>query len=154
MKIYTLEREQLIAAEPERVFDFFADARNLEAITPPWLGFRILTPGPIEMRKGARIDYRIGLAGIPMRWRTCIASWEPGRGFVDEQESGPYAKWEHHHRFECTDRGVFMNDRVRYALPLGPLGRIAHAAWVHSALARIFDYRFARVREEFAEEVV
>jgi ligand-binding SRPBCC domain-containing protein len=99
------------------------------------------------MRKDARIDYRIAIAGVPLRWRTRISQWEPGRGFVDEQESGPYALWEHTHRFEPTDRGILVTDRVRYALPFGPLGRLAHALWVHSALARIFDYRFRRVRE-------
>jgi ligand-binding SRPBCC domain-containing protein len=147
MKVYVLEREQLIRAPADAVFEFFANAGNLETITPPWLGFRILTPTPIAMRKDARIEYRIAIAGLPVRWRTRISQWEPGRGFVDEQESGPYALWEHTHRFEPTDRGVVMTDRVRYALPLGPLGRIAHALWVHSALARIFDFRFQRVRE-------
>jgi ligand-binding SRPBCC domain-containing protein len=147
MKVYVLEREQLVRAPAERVFEFFSDAENLEAITPGFLGFEILTPTPIEMRKDAEIEYRLRLAGLPVRWRTRITSWEPGRGFVDEQESGPYALWEHTHRFEGTDRGVLVGDRVRYALPFGPLGRLAHGLWVHSALARIFDFRFARVRE-------
>jgi ligand-binding SRPBCC domain-containing protein len=99
------------------------------------------------MGKDARIDYRLRLAGVPLRWRTRITRFEPGRGFVDEQERGPYALWEHSHCFEVTDRGVLVSDRVRYALPLGPLGALAHALWVHSALARIFDFRFGRVRE-------
>jgi len=148
VKVYVLEREQLVRAPAARVFEFFSNAENLEAITPGFLGFRILTPTPIEMRKDTIIDYRIRLAGIPMRWRTRILSWETGRGFVDEQVSGPYALWEHTHRFVETDRGVLVSDRVRYALPFGPLGRIAHGLWVHSALARIFDHRFARVREQ------
>lgn len=147
MKVYVLEREQLVRAPAERVFEFFSNAENLEAITPGFLGFEILTPTPIEMGKDVEITYRLRLAGVPIRWHTRITSWEPGRGFVDEQVSGPYALWEHTHRFEPTDRGVLVSDRVRYALPLGPLGRLAHALWVHSALARIFDFRFARVRE-------
>lgn len=147
MKIYVLEREQLVRAPAACVFEFFSNAENLEAITPGFLGFEILTPTPVEMRKDAEITYRLRMAGVPIRWRTRITSWEPGRGFVDEQESGPYALWEHTHRFEETDRGVLVSDRVRYALPFGPLGRLAHALWVHSALARIFDFRFARVRE-------
>jgi ligand-binding SRPBCC domain-containing protein len=146
VKVYVLEREQLVRAPAEQVFEFFSNAENLEAITPGFLGFEIVTPTPIDMRKDARIEYRLRLAGVPVRWRTRITSWEPGRGFVDEQESGPYALWEHTHRFEPTDRGVLVCDRVRYALPFGPLGRLAHALWVHSALARIFDFRFARVR--------
>lgn len=147
MTRYELEREQLVRAPADTVFAFFADASNLETITPRWLGFRILSPTPIEMREGTRIEYRIAIAGVPMRWKTRISRWEPGKIFVDEQESGPYALWEHTHRFEPTDRGVLVGDRVRYALPLGVLGRVAHGLWVHSALARIFDFRFRRVRE-------
>jgi hypothetical protein len=144
---YVLEREQLVRAPAEKVFDFFADAGNLQAITPRWLGFRILTPTPIPMHEDAVIEYRLSLAGLPVRWRTRIERWVPGRGFVDVQVRGPYALWEHTHSFETTDRGVLVRDRVRYALPFGPLGRLAHVLWVHSALARIFDFRFQRVRE-------
>jgi len=154
VKVYVLERDQLVRAPAERVFGFFSNAENLEAITPGFLGFEVVTPTPIEMRKDAEIVYRLRIAGVPIPWRTRITSWEPGRGFVDEQERGPYALWEHTHRFEETDRGVLVSDRVRYALPFGPLGRLAHALWVHSALARIFDFRFARVRallEDVAE---
>jgi len=144
--VYVLEREQLVRAPEAAVFAFFSDPANLEALTPRWLGFRILTPQPVEMREGARIDYRLSLAGVPLRWRTRIAAHEPGRGFVDVQERGPYALWEHSHAFEPTGRGVLVRDRVRYALPFGLLGRAAHGLWVHSALARIFDFRFQRVR--------
>jgi ligand-binding SRPBCC domain-containing protein len=147
VKVHLLEREQLVRAPAERVFEFFSNAENLDAITPGFVRIEILTPTPIEMRKDARIEYRLRVAGIPARWRTRVTSWEPGRSFVDEQERGPYALWEHAHRFEETDRGVLVADRVRYALPFGPLGGLAHALWVHSALARIFDHRFARVRE-------
>jgi hypothetical protein len=149
MKVHRLEREQWLPASMERVFDFFADAANLETLTPPWLGFRILSPLPIAMRTGARIEYRIALAGVPLHWRTRIASWEPGVCFSDEQERGPYARWEHTHHFERCGDGILMRDVVRYALPLGVLGRVAHAVAVHSALAAIFDYRFARIRELF-----
>ncbi|MCU0668659.1 MAG: SRPBCC family protein [Myxococcota bacterium] len=149
MKIHVLEREQWIPATRERVFAFFADAANLETLTPPWLGFRILTPLPIAMRDDARIEYRIRLAGVPLRWRTRIVRWDPPLGFVDVQESGPYALWEHTHRFEPCGDGVRMTDVVRYALPLGPLGGVAHALAVRAALAAIFDYRFARIRTLF-----
>jgi ligand-binding SRPBCC domain-containing protein len=142
-----LEREQFLPAPPERVFPFFADAHNLEAITPAWLGFRVLTPAPIEMATGARIEYRLRLAGIPVRWRTVIREWKPGEGFVDEQEQGPYALWRHEHRFVPVGAGTLMTDRVRYRLPLGLLGRIAHVVAVKAALATIFDHRFARIRE-------
>jgi hypothetical protein len=144
-----LERDQWIEAPLPAVFAFFSAAENLEALTPPWLGFRIRSPLPVEMRPGARIDYTIRLAGMPMRWRTRITVWEPGRRFVDLQESGPYARWEHTHRFQALDGGVLMSDVVEYELPYAWLGRIAHGAVVRGLLARIFDYRFARVREIF-----
>ncbi len=149
MKVHRLEREQWLPAPMERVFAFFADAANLETLTPPWLGFEILSALPIAMRADARIEYRIALAGIPLRWRTRIVSWEPGVRFVDEQERGPYALWEHTHEFERCGDGVLMRDVVRYALPFGVLGRVAHAVSVHSALAAIFDFRFSRLRELF-----
>ena len=149
MMVYRLEREQWLPASMERVFEFFADAANLETLTPAWLGFRILSPLPIAMQTDARIEYRIALAGVPLRWRTRIASWEPGVRFSDEQERGPYALWEHTHHFDRCGDGILMRDVVRYALPLGGLGRVAHAVAVHGALAAIFDYRFARIRELF-----
>jgi ligand-binding SRPBCC domain-containing protein len=133
----------------EQVFDFFSDARNLEEITPAWLHFRVLTPDPLEMKVGARIRYRLRIAGLPVRWETCITHWEPRRSFVDRQERGPYRVWDHTHTFEPIGDGVLMGDTVRYALPFGPLGRLAHALWVRGALARIFDYRFDRIRALF-----
>lgn len=149
MKVHVLEREQWIPASLETVSAFFADAGNLDVLTPPWLRFRILTPLPIEMRADARIEYRLRLAGVPVRWRTRIAKWEPPFAFVDVQERGPYALWEHTHRFQPLGDGVLMADVVRYALPWGPLGALAHVAGVKAALAAIFDYRFARIRERF-----
>jgi ligand-binding SRPBCC domain-containing protein len=146
VRVYRLEREQWIPRPLDEVFDFFARAENLGRITPPWLHFRFRTPLPVEMRVGARIEYTIRLAGVPMRWRTRVAEWHPGRRFVDVQERGPYALWEHTHRFTAREGGVVVADRVRYALPLGPLGRAAHALAVRATLAAIFDYRFQRVR--------
>jgi len=150
VKTYLLEREQWIPQALSDVFDFFSRAENLGRITPPWVQFRFDTPLPIEMRLGARIDYTIRLAGVPMRWRTRVSVWEPERCFVDVQQRGPYALWEHTHRFTAHDGGVLMADRVRYALPLGPLGRAAHALAVRAALAAIFDYRFQRIRQLLA----
>ncbi len=147
MKVHVLARDQWVSAPLDAVFDFFSDAANLDAITPAWVGFRILTPLPIEMRRGAHIDYRLRLGGVPVRWRTRISSWDPPRSFVDVQESGPFTLWEHEHRFEPHGDGVLMRDRVRYALPLGLLGRVAHAVAVRAALAAIFDHRFACVGE-------
>lgn len=134
----------------DRVFAFFADAGNLEAITPPELRFVILTPLPIAMAVGARIDYRLSLYAVPFTWRTRITAWEPGRRFVDEQESGPFKLWIHEHRFEAlSPTSTRIRDEVRYRLPLEPLGGIAHPL-VRRKLERIFAYREERVRELLA----
>jgi ligand-binding SRPBCC domain-containing protein len=146
MAIHVLEREQSLPRPPHAIFPFFGDATNLEAITPPWLGFRVVTPEPIEMAPGALIEYRLRLHGVPIRWRTTIAVWDPPRRFVDVQLSGPYRMWHHTHDFEpAPDGGTLMRDTVRYALPLGPLGELAHHLLVKRDLERIFDFRRSAV---------
>jgi ligand-binding SRPBCC domain-containing protein len=142
MSVHVLQREQALPGAPEEVFPFFSDAHNLEAITPPWLGFVVTTPRPIDMHAGALIEYRLKLHGAPLSWRTTIAVWDPPRRFVDVQIRGPYALWHHTHDFEPDGRGgTTMRDTVRYALPLGPLGRLAHRLLVRRDLAAIFDFR-------------
>jgi len=123
------------------VFAFFSDASNLDALTPPFLHFRILTPMPIELRAGAQLDYRLSLFGVPVRWRTCITDWQPQERFVDEQESGPYAFWRHTHEFEARGTSTLMRDVVDYSEPLGPVGTVAHVLFVRRTLDRIFDFR-------------
>ena len=142
MKVHRLVREQLLGASLEEVFAFFTDIQNLERITPGWLGFRILGMQPDTLGEGAVIDYTIRLAGVPVRWRTRIVEWQPGRRFVDVQERGPYALWEHTHSFRDVPGGVLMHDQVRYAMPLGPVGSIVHALAVRASLGRIFDHRY------------
>ena len=144
--VHVLEREQRLPGPPPDVFELFADAGNLEAITPAWLGFRIVTPRPITMGVGTLIEYRLRLHGVPIRWLTRIDVWEPGVRFVDRQIRGPYALWHHTHEFfpDGPDATV-MHDRVRYALPLGPAGEIARRLFVARDLERIFDFRRAEV---------
>ncbi len=149
MSEYLLERRQSIQANLDRVFDFFADAANLEVLTPPWLHFRILTPLPIEMKTGALIQYRIRWRFVPVRWTTEILDWTPGRQFVDQQIRGPYRLWHHTHIFEETTDGVLMTDRVRYALPMGLAGRCMHAVTVRRDLDAIFDHRARQVERVF-----
>src|SRR3954451_13648727 len=147
MRTHLLQREQRLPRPPEEVFAFFADARNLEAITPPLLGFRVITPEPIEMRVGTFIQYRLRVRGIPVTWHTTIQDWSPPRRFVDVQVRGPYALWHHTHAFEPVEGGTAtrMTDTVRYAIGFGALGELAHRALVRRDLAAIFDFRAQRV---------
>ena len=139
-KEYVLEQSVWVRHPIPDVFPFFAAAENLERITPPELGFRIRTELPIEMKRGALIDYTIKLHGIPMKWRTEITAWDPPYSFEDTQLRGPYVKWVHTHSFVEERGGTRINDRVVYALPFGPLGRIVHP-FVARQLARIFNFR-------------
>lgn len=146
---YLLEASVDIDAPVDEVFAFFSNAENLGAITPESLHFQILSPLPIEMRSGAIIDYRIRLMGAPMRWRTEITAWEPNRRFIDSQRRGPYKLWEHEHLLEAIDGGTRMIDQVRYALPFGPLGAIAHALFVRRQVEAIFQHRNAEILKRF-----
>lgn len=142
----SLDRSLWVPRPLSSVFPFFADAKNLEQLTPDWLRFQILSPLPIEMRVGALIDYRIRLYKIPMRWRTLISAWEPPYRFVDEQIRGPYSLWWHEHTFVEQDGGTLLEDHVRYR---APLGFIAHPLMVNRQLQRIFDYRTEVIRRLF-----
>ncbi|HEV8199900.1 MAG TPA: SRPBCC family protein [Candidatus Polarisedimenticolia bacterium] len=144
----TLETRLFLRRPVERVFDFFAQPSNLETITPPWLHFRILTPRPIVMREGTRIDYRLRVHGLPLRWCSEITSWDPPRRFVDEQIRGPYRVWIHEHEFVETGGGTEVRDRVRYAVPGGAL---VDRLLVRRDVGRIFEHRATRLREIFAE---
>jgi ligand-binding SRPBCC domain-containing protein len=148
--VHTLRREQRLPGAPAEVFAFFGDARNLEAITPPLLRFRVLTPDPIAMGPGALIRYRLRVHRVPVGWLTAIREWDPPHRFVDEQLRGPYALWHHTHAFERHPddaRDTLMTDTVRYALPFGPLGELARRLFVARDVEAIFDYRAQRIRE-------
>ena len=148
---YILRREEWIARPIDEVFAFFADAKNLEKITPPWLGFKILFMSTDAIEEGTTIRYRLRFHGIPIHWRTEICAWNPPHGFVDEQTRGPYKRWHHTHRFEAHGNRTKMTDEVQYSLPFGVLGRIVHAVKVRRDVARIFDYRHVQIDLLFSQ---
>ena len=147
MTIHEFQCELCLPLPPEKLFPFFADAANLDALTPPWLHFRIVTPRPVEMKTGALIDYRLRVHGLPLRWRTHISAWQPPHRFVDEQLRGPYRQWIHEHTFEARDGGTLARDIVRYAVPFDFL---AHRWFVRPDIERIFKFRMEASRKRFA----
>ncbi|HEX4147880.1 MAG TPA: SRPBCC family protein [Pirellulales bacterium] len=148
---YRLEREQFVPRPLEEVFAFFSDAHILEAITPAFLQFRILTPDPLKLTAGFLMDYHLKLFGVPLHWQSRIETFEPPHCFIDVQLRGPYRRWHHLHRFTAVAGGTQIVDEVDYELPWGPLGPLAHALFVRSTLNRIFDYRRDRVAELFSQ---
>ncbi len=139
---HLLEARMTVPRPIEEVFAFFSDAANLERITPPFLRFAIVTPGPIDIQAGALIDYRLRLHGVPLKWRTEITAWDPPHRFIDQQLSGPYARWVHEHRFADLGGSTLCADSVSYRLHGG---RAAHelqnTAVAGRDLRRIFAYR-------------
>ena len=149
--MYILRRELWVDRPIDEVFAFFADAHNLEKITPPWVGFKILSMSTASIEAGTIIRYRLRLHGIPVHWRTNICEWNPPYFFVDEQTRGPYKKWRHTHKFEAHGSRTKMMDEVQYSLPFGILGRIAHSLKVRKDVSRIFDYRRERIDGLFGQ---
>jgi ligand-binding SRPBCC domain-containing protein len=147
--VHRFEMEQWLPRPRVEVFPFFADAANLQAITPPWLDFKVVTPGPLSMRSGALIDYRLKLRGIPIGWRTEISVWEPPFRFVDRQLKGPYRQWIHEHTFEEKDGGTRCRDVVDYAVPGGAL---VNRFFVRRDVETIFAYRRERLAQLFGEK--
>ena len=146
MKTFLFKTQQTLAQPLTEVFDFFSDAHNLAAITPPWLHFEILTPAPIKMEVGTRIDYRLKLRGIPIRWQSEITEWNPPYAFVDEQRRGPYRLWRHTHTFDEVKGGVVVGDTVEYAVWGNELiGRL----FVRPDIEKIFAYRSEQLDELF-----
>jgi len=146
MKVHLFEARLWLPVPRAAVFPFFADARNLERLTPTWLHFQILTPGEIPMRVGALIDYRLRVRGVPVRWRTEITGWNPPSGFTDEQRRGPYRLWRHTHTFEEQNGGTLCGDRVEYAVPGGAL---VNWLLVRREVRTIFNYRAGALKKHF-----
>ena len=138
---HRLVRTTHLGGDIERIFEFFKDPRNLETITPPWLGFRIKSTSDDVVQSGTRIRYHLRLHGIPMSWESRITEFVENSHFADEQLSGPYSRWYHRHTFRAVDGGVEMIDDVEYRLPFGPFGRLVHWLIVRHQLRAIFDYR-------------
>jgi|SRR5579863_1309255 len=148
---FVLRAEQFIPLPLPEVFKFFSDAHNLQRLTPAWMHFRILSVDPQPVQQGTLIRYSLRWRIFPIHWTTEIIAWEPPHRFVDIQLKGPYKLWHHEHRFVAEASGTRILDEVQYALPLGPLGRMAHALKVKKDVARIFEYRKQMVLQVFGD---
>jgi ligand-binding SRPBCC domain-containing protein len=152
MAEHILTRQLTLDLPIARVFDFFADAGNLERITPPELNFKIITAQPIDIKKGALIDYRLKLRGLPITWKTEISEWNPPFSFVDRALKSPYRQWHHRHTFTAlSENKTLIEDEVKYRLPLEPCGDLAHF-FVRRELDYIFDFRQKTVAEVLRNE--
>lgn len=146
MKTYWLHTRLWLPQNLEEIFDFFANPHNLDCLTPAWLRFRILSPAKTVMRAGTKLDYRLRLRGVPIRWKSEITDWEPPHRFVDRQTKGPYSLWVHEHTFASQDGGTLIGDNVEYAVPGGS---IVQRFFVAPDIARIFAYRHQVLQERF-----
>lgn len=174
MKVYVFEREVVVARPLNEVFAFFAEPRNLARITPPWLSFEMTGwdasrrataagaeavqedetggSGQPVMAQGLLLYYRVRPLIVPQRWTSEITEWDPPHRFTDEQLRGPYRLWRHAHTFDRTEAGTRVGDRVEYALPFGPIGRLAHLLLVRHQLERIFAFREAVIDRIFGTD--
>ncbi|HEY7041347.1 MAG TPA: SRPBCC family protein [Methylomirabilota bacterium] len=151
MADYILERRVWLPRARTDVFEFFADPRNLPRVQPRWVRPRWIGPPPRRLAVGAVLDFRV--PGLPGRWRTIVREFDPPHRFVDAQVRGPFARWEHRHRFvegpardePGAPAGTWVEDRVTYRLPLGVLGRAVHALGAGWRIRRAFDYRDRRL---------
>ena len=151
--VRTLYRRQWVPRDLHETFAFFERPENLARITPPWLGFRIMTPPPIRMTRDLTIDYTVRVFGIRTRWRSLINGYEPPHWFQDVQVIGPYRLWIHRHGFWREQRGTVIEDLVTYELPLGPLGLLMNRLVVRRQLDAIFDFRQAQIATRLAAPV-
>jgi ligand-binding SRPBCC domain-containing protein len=157
MADYIIERRLWLPRPRPEVFAFFADPRNLAIVQPEWGRPVWLVPPPSQLEAGALLDFAVRMAGVRVRWRVMVREFDPPFRFVDVQLRGPFSRWEHRHRFLEGPQaggqergGTWMEDRVTYRLPGGPLGRLAHRAGVGRRVTALFDFRDARLRERFA----
>lgn len=151
MAIYTLRRTARLSTTRAQAWSFFSDPRNLSRITPPGLGFTIVSQVPLKVHAGLMIKYRVKpLMGLPLTWLSEITHLSEGEYFVDEQRRGPYSMWHHEHHFrDAPGGGVEMEDIVTYIPPFGPLGALLHPFLIAPQLRKIFDHRERVMSEVF-----
>ena len=149
--IHQLHREQQLSCDITTAWNFFSSPHNLSQITPANMRFSVISKDlPVSIYEGMIIDYNIyPLLEIKMFWRTKITQVDFEKSFTDFQEKGPYRYWNHFHEFIPNNEGVLMKDTVKYELPFGLLGAIAHKTIVKQKLDNIFNYRYRILEQLF-----
>lgn len=141
-----LFKDQFVPLKPEQIFQFFVRAENLEALTPPWLNFKIISKSTDEVQKDTLIDYKLKIHGVPVYWKTLISEWKENEYFVDQQLKGPYSKWRHLHTFEAVPGGCLLRDEVVYRVPVAFVGKALLGGWISNDVSQIFKYRQDKIQ--------
>jgi uncharacterized protein (TIGR01777 family) len=133
--------------DPATLCDWHVRPGALERLVPPWDAPRVLERSGGIDHDGARVVLRM-TGGL--RWTAEHSDFEPGRRFRDRQVSGPFALWDHDHRFEPCGHGSVLTDEIRWRLPAGRLADLAASGFVDRALDRMFMWRHRRTAEDLA----
>ena len=148
--VHKLFQTQTLPVEQSVLWDFVSVPQNLNEITPPDMAFKIVGDLPDRATAGLLLEYRVKIPFLGWTpWLTEIKYVEEGVSFMDEQRVGPYKLWLHTHRLEKVEGGTKMTDEIRYQIPFGVFGSIAHLLFVRRTLGKIFDYRRQRLNELF-----
>lgn len=152
MGFFQICTDQQVYASLDEVWDFISSPKNLQKITPDYMGFNITSGKTKSMYPGMIISYKVSpMLGIKMTWVTEITHIKDKEYFVDEQRIGPYKVWHHEHHLRENKEGVMMTDIVTYQPPMGFLGNIANSLFIKKQLKEIFDYRRKAVDEYFGK---
>ncbi|MDP3284147.1 MAG: SRPBCC family protein, partial [Desulfobacterales bacterium] len=150
MKTDTFIKKTYINAPVEEVFKWHSRPGALERLSPPWDPVRVIErKGGIE--SGARVVLEMKAGPFPYKWTAEHTEYEENRFFRDRQVRGPFSSWVHTHSFEPDGtESSFFEDRIDYAFPFYPFGKLFGGASVEAKLARIFKYRHTTTVEDLA----
>ena len=147
------QMEQWVPQPLNDIFAFFSESKNLEVLTPEFLNFKVLHQSTEKITEGTRLDYKLCLHGIPVRWQSLITNWEPDTGFSDIQAKGPYSVWRHTHEFEERNGGTLIRDKVLFKVPFGAPGELILTGLIQKDLKKIFNYRKRKIEEIFGKNL-
>ncbi|MER6937286.1 SRPBCC family protein [Nocardioides sp. NPDC127514] len=132
-----------IPATPERCFELSlsVDAHQSSMSDSGERAISGVTSG--VMRRGDSVTWRARHLGIAFTMTSVISQYDAPYRFVDEQESGPFRRWWHEHRFEPVSGGTLMTDVVEFESPAGPVGRFMNALVLTRYMTKLLEQRNA-----------